>query len=58
MQLAEGPGFKTLFGIHGTLTVKEFLIAAGLSISTLPVFEAGKAIQRRARKKGSSDGIG
>ena len=45
------PGFRGLFGIHGTLTAKEFLIAAGLSLSTLPVFEAGKAIQRAARRK-------
>ena len=45
------PGFKALFGIHGTLTAKEFLIAAGLAISTLPVFEAGKAIQRAAGRK-------
>ena len=45
------PGFRGLFGIHGTLTAKEFLIAAGLSLSTLPVFEAGKAIQRAVRRK-------
>ena len=45
------PGFRSLFGIHGTLPVKEFLIAVGLSLSTLPVFEAGKAIQRAARRK-------
>ena len=45
------PGFRGLFGIHGTLSLKEFLIAAGLSLSTLPVFEAGKAIQRAARRK-------
>ena len=45
------PGFKALFGIRGTLTAKEFLISAGLAISTLPVFEAGKAIQRAAGRK-------
>ncbi len=45
------PGVKGLFGIHGTLTAKEFLISAGLAVSTLPVFEAGKALQRAARRK-------
>jgi Ca2+-transporting ATPase len=45
------PGFRGLFGIHGTLSGKEFLISAGLALSTLPVFEAGKAIQRAARRK-------
>ena len=45
------PGFRSLFGIHGTLSGKEFLISAGLALSTLPVFEAGKAIQRAARRK-------
>ncbi len=45
------PGFRELFGIHGTLSGKEFLISAGLALSTLPVFEAGKAIQRAARRK-------
>ena len=45
------PGFRSLFGIHGTLSGKEFLISAALALSTLPVFEAGKAIQRAARRK-------
>jgi magnesium-transporting ATPase (P-type) len=45
------PGFKALFGIRGTLTVKEFLIAIVLAVSTLPVFEAGKAIQRAAQRR-------
>jgi hypothetical protein len=45
------PGFRALFGIQGTLPMKEFLIAVGLSLSTIPVFEAGKAIQRAARRK-------
>ncbi len=45
------PGFKELFGIHGTLTAKELLISLGLALSTLPVFEAGKAIQRAGRKQ-------
>ncbi len=44
------PGFRQLFGIHGTLTGKELLISVGLAISTLPVFEAGKAIQRAGNK--------
>ena len=45
------PGFKELFGIHGTLSERELLISVGLAVSTLPVFEAGKAIQRTARRK-------
>ncbi len=45
------PGFRELFGIHGTLQAREFFIAVGLALSTLPVFEAGKAIQRAARRK-------
>ncbi len=45
------PGFRELFGIHRTLTAKEFWISVGLAVSTLPVFEAGKAIQQAARKK-------
>ncbi len=44
------PGFRTLFGIHGTLSAKELLIAVGLALSTVPVFEAGKAIHRAAGK--------
>ena len=28
---------------------KEFLIAAGLAVSTLPVFEIGKAVQHRKK---------
>ncbi len=45
------PGFRQLFGIHGTLTRKELLISVGLAVSTLPVFEAGKAIQRAGNKE-------
>ncbi len=45
------PGFKSLFGIRGTLSLKEFLITVALAVSTLPVFEAGKAIQRAAKRK-------
>ncbi|MCR5136722.1 MAG: calcium-translocating P-type ATPase, PMCA-type [Oscillospiraceae bacterium] len=44
------PGFKELFGIHGTLTSKELLISVGLALSTLPVFEAGKALHRLGNK--------
>ncbi len=44
------PGFKGLFGIHGTLSAKELLISVGLALSTLPVFEAGKALQRAGRR--------
>ncbi len=43
------PGFKDLLGIHSTLTAKEFLISAGLALSTIPVFEAGKAVQRSSK---------
>ena len=45
------PGFKTLFSVYGTLPVKNLLICIGLSLSTVPVFELGKAIQRTAMKK-------
>ncbi len=45
------PGVKSLFGLQGTLSAKETLIAAGLALSTLPVFEAGKAIQRAADRE-------
>ncbi len=45
------PGFKTLFGIHETLSLTELLISAGLALSTIPVFEAGKAIRRAASRK-------
>ena len=44
------PGFRSLFGIHGTLSMKEFLVTVALALSTLPVFEAGKAIQRASRR--------
>ena len=45
------PGFKTLFSVYGTLPAKILLICIGLSLSTVPVFELGKAIQRTAMKK-------
>ncbi len=48
------PGFRELFGIHGTLTAKELLISVGLALSTLPVFEAGKAIHRLGSKTAQS----
>ena len=44
------PGFRSLFGIHGTLTARELLISVGLALSTIPVFEAGKAIHRATDK--------
>ena len=45
------PGVKALFGIHGSISGKELLISVGLALSTLPVFELGKAIQRAGKKK-------
>ena len=45
------PGFRELFGIHETLPAKGLLISVCLSLSTLPVFEAGKAIQRAVQKQ-------
>ncbi len=45
------PGFRDLFGIHSTLQARELLISAALALSTLPVFEAGKAIQRAAQRE-------
>ena len=44
------PGFRELFGIHGTLTAKELFISIALALSTLPVFEAGKALQRLEKR--------
>ena len=45
------PGFKTLFGIYDTISAKEFFICVGLALSTIPVFEAGKALQRASRRR-------
>ncbi len=45
------PGFRGLFGIHETLSMKEFLISVALAVSTVPVFEAGKAILRAQQRK-------
>ena len=50
------PGFRGLFGIHGTLTMKEFMISAGLALSTIPAFEAGKAIQRAQQRRKAAKG--
>ncbi len=44
-------GFRELFGIHGTLSGKELLISVGLALSTFPVFELGKLLQRAGSKK-------
>jgi Ca2+-transporting ATPase len=45
------PGFNTLFGIYDTISAKEFFICVGLALSTIPVFEAGKALQRASRRR-------
>ena len=46
------PGLCTVFGIEpGTFELKELLISAGLALSTIPVFEFGKAIRRASEKK-------
>ncbi|MDO5445834.1 MAG: calcium-translocating P-type ATPase, PMCA-type [Eubacteriales bacterium] len=45
------PGLQTVFGIQpGTFSVKELLISILLALSTVPVFEIGKAIRRAVRK--------
>ncbi len=42
------PGLCSVFGIEpGTFQISELLISAGLALSTVPVFEIGKAIRRR-----------
>lgn len=46
------PGLNSVFGIEpGTFEVKELLISAGLALSTVPVFEIGKAIRRKVNAK-------
>ena len=35
----------------GTFQLNELLISAGLSVSTIPVFEIGKAIRRAAERR-------
>lgn len=42
------PGLRTVFGIEpGTFSADELLISAALALSTVPVFEFGKALRRR-----------
>ncbi|MBQ6067522.1 MAG: calcium-translocating P-type ATPase, PMCA-type [Clostridia bacterium] len=46
------PGLCTVFGIEeGTFQLNELLISFGLALSTVPVFEIGKAIRRAGMKK-------
>ena len=46
------PGLCTVFGIEeGTFQFSELLISFGLALSTVPVFELGKAIRRASMKK-------
>ena len=45
------PGFRGLFGITGHISSKELLITVALALSTIPVFELGKAIQRASLRK-------
>ena len=46
------PGLQQVFDIEpGTFQTEELLISAGLALSTIPVFEIGKAIRRAARRK-------
>ena len=48
------PGFRGLFGITGHISSKELLITVALALSTIPVFELGKAIQRAGLRKKKS----
>ena len=46
------PGLCTVFGIEeGTFQPSELAISFGLALSTVPVFEIGKAIRRASMKK-------
>lgn len=46
------PGLSDVFGIQpGTFQLEELLISAGLALSTIPVFEFGKAIRRASNRK-------
>lgn len=46
------PGLCTVFGIEqGTFTLNELLISFALALSTVPVFEIGKAIRRASDKR-------
>ena len=48
------PGLCSVFGIEpGTFSVTELAISFGLAVSTVPVFELGKAIRRAMNKKKS-----
>lgn len=46
------PGLSDVFGIlPGTFQFDELLVSAGLALSTIPVFEFGKAIRRASNRK-------
>ena len=46
------PGLQQVFDIApGTFQTKELLISAGLALSTVPVFELGKALRRASEKR-------
>ncbi len=46
------PGLCDVFGIApGTFSTEELLISFGLALSTIPVFELGKAIRRAQNKR-------
>ena len=46
------PGLQQVFDIEpGTFQTEELLISAALAVSTIPVFEIGKAIRRSSRKR-------
>lgn len=48
------PGLRDVFGIEaGSFTMEELLISFGLALSTVPVFEIGKAFGRLSEKKKS-----
>ena len=45
------PGLQEVFGIHpGTFQINELIISVALALSTIPVFEIGKAIRRKLSK--------
>ena len=46
------PGLQTVFGIDpGTFKAKELLVCILLSLTIIPVFEAGKAVHRKIREE-------
>ncbi|MBQ0036555.1 MAG: cation-translocating P-type ATPase [Firmicutes bacterium] len=46
------PGLQTVFGITpGTFETRELIISIILALTTVPVFELGKALRRSARKR-------